>query len=88
MHRLTRLDHDASRTTIRLEGRLVAACLPSVSAVCGECLRGGRALTIDLAGVAFLDDAAAAALRALRDAGAKLVGASAFVRALLEEPRP
>lgn len=83
MHRLTRLDEDAHRTTLRLEGRLAEASLESLRHACGECLRAGRSLTIDVAGVVFLDDCVGAELRALRSGGAEIIGASAFVRAVL-----
>lgn len=83
MHRLTRVDEDAQRTTIRLEGRLAEASVSSLRSACAECAAAGRALTIDLTGVVFLDERAGEELRALRGRGAQLVGASAYLRAVL-----
>jgi hypothetical protein len=87
MHRITRLDLDATRTRLRIEGRLLTSCLPSIQQACSTCLSAGRALEIDLAGVEHMEEPVAAALRALRRRGVAVSGASAYIEALLAPPR-
>jgi anti-anti-sigma regulatory factor len=85
MLRITRIDESSQRTTLRLEGRITARELAEVRAACEACAREGRALSLDVSGVRFLDSAAASALRALGRSALRLEGASPFVRLLLEE---
>ena len=72
----------SARALLLLEGRLVG---PWVAELRGAAAAAGGppALDLDLAGVTFADDDGVAALRALRRDGARLMGASGFLIALL-----
>jgi hypothetical protein len=81
MFRITRSDADGT-PVLRLEGRLTSAEIPLLE----ESLAGARgAVTLDLAGVRWLDTGAAARLHALRAQGAALTACSPFVERLLED---
>jgi anti-anti-sigma regulatory factor len=69
--------------SIRLEGRLTRYEVGLLR----EALRASSngAETLDLADLAFVDEAGAAALADLRSRGLELRGGSSFVRQLLEE---
>ncbi len=85
MLRITRIDETQRRTTLRLEGRVTARELPELRAVCETCAAEARQLSLDLSGLRFVDSPAASALAALGREATTLVGASAFVKLLLEE---
>jgi len=68
--------------TIALEGRLVGPWVDELRRVVDE-ETAPRAVTVDLRGLSFGDGEGVALLRALRDAGVKLVGGSGFVGALI-----
>jgi hypothetical protein len=80
MLRITRQTPPHGRPTFVLEGRLVGPWVGELRRAVAE-LDGRKA--IDLAGVTFADAEGVAALRALRRAGAELVGASGFLLALI-----
>lgn len=83
--RITRIDAGDS-TTLQLEGRLTAEDLALLDESWRACMHEKRRVTIDLAGVRFVDEAGAAMLRALRHEPVTLQSCSPFVRALLEAP--
>jgi anti-anti-sigma regulatory factor len=87
MLKITRMDASGLATILRLEGRLTHADLGGLEATIADCHRDDRRVVVDLGGVAFLDASGAAALVAAESEGLELVGASAFVRELLEEVR-
>lgn len=81
MFRITRTE-DAGAPVLRLEGWLTSSAIPLLE----ESLAGARgAVTLDLAGVRWLDAEAAARLHALRAEGASLTACSPFVERLLED---
>lgn len=80
MLRITRQTPPHGRPTFVLEGRLVGPWVGEFRRAVAE-LDGRKVL--DLAGVTFADADGVAALRALRGAGAELVGASGFLAALI-----
>ncbi len=67
-------------TTIRVEGRLTAA---EVLDLREECRSAGAPLRLDLAGLLLADDEGINELRSLSAKGAKLHGASPYIRHLL-----
>lgn len=72
---------------IALEGRLVGPWVDELERVVDE-EPDPTGVTLDLRGLAFADGGGVGLLRALRDAGVKLVGWSGFVEALIgTEPR-
>jgi ABC-type transporter Mla MlaB component len=72
--------------TLRLEGRLTRYEVGLLR----ETLRAGPNGTraVDLADLAFVDEAGAAVLSDLRSRGLELRGGSAYVRQLLQEVKP
>ena len=71
--------------TVALEGRLVGPWVDELKRVVDE---EPGPVTVDLRGLTFADGGGVTLLRALRDAGVKLVGGSGFVGALIgTEPR-
>ena len=80
MLRITDLD---DRHTLQLEGRLTRYEVGLLR----ETLRRGPngVQVLDLAGLAFVDEAGAAALAELQERGLELAGGSPYVEALLKE---
>lgn len=85
MLRITRKDDSAGTSTLLLEGRLTVRGLAELDAAIGECRHDRRRIVLDLAGLGFLDDSGAAALVTAEKEEVELVGASPFVRELLQE---
>jgi ABC-type transporter Mla MlaB component len=81
--RITQLDDPAA--TLRVEGTLNRGSIETLALACRAPLARGRAVRVDLSGVAFVDPAAVSVLRALVREGIRLVGCSALVRHLLRE---
>ena len=69
-------------TTIRIEGQLTSSSVPDVRAACGSAT---PQLRLDLSGLRSADSDGIRALNALREAGAKLHGASPYINRLLLE---
>ena len=74
-----------STTTLRLEGRLSSDSINSLIAACDLHTATSASLTLDLAGVTYIDDRGVAAVRALRQRQVRVRGCSPFVRELLKE---
>ncbi len=74
---------DEKTTTIRVEGRLTAEALPDLQS---EFQLAGAPVLLDLSGLISADAEGIRELRALSAKGAKLCGASAFIRQLLDAP--
>ncbi len=71
---------DAKTTTIRIEGWLGAL---ETDELLGECRTADQPLRLSLEGLVSMDDVGIRALRALQAHGAELIGASPYVRQLL-----
>lgn len=85
MLRITRMDGTRKATVLRLEGRLTQADLVELETTIAACRQEARRVLVDLAGLGFLDKSSAAALVAAQSRDVELVGASPFVKELLEE---
>ena len=82
MLRISKRPPSALGELIALEGRLVGPWVDELKRIVdGDTDR--RGVTIDLRGLAFADGDGVDLLRALRDAGVRLVGWSGFVEALV-----
>lgn len=77
--------NERGRMVLRLEGRLSDSWVDELARVAD--LSGGDAaqLTFDLDGLSFVDARGMALLRGAAGRGARLVGGSIFVRALIEQ---
>jgi hypothetical protein len=80
MLRITKQNPPQGRPVLVLEGRLVGPWVAELRQTLSQ-VEGPS--TLDLAGVTFADADGVAALRALRGAGAELVGVSGFLAALI-----
>lgn len=74
-------------TTLRLEGRLTVKTLGVLRSALAASSGRAAPVCLDLSGLSWLDDAAAAELRSLRGR-LVLVGAPPLIVHLLEEGRP
>lgn len=88
MLRITESIGDAGMVRLQVEGRLAGRSVRELEAVHAAARGRGEPPAIDLAGVPYADAEGAALLIHLRDQGAVLLGASAFILELLEAPRP
>jgi anti-anti-sigma regulatory factor len=73
---------DGRERVIRLSGRLEAAGLHHLLAVC---VPRAADLTLDLSELRSVDDAGCRSLQALREAGAEIIGEAMFIRARLND---
>ena len=85
MLRITRNDVPASFTTLGLEGRLVDPWATLLERECAHLLDDGRAVAIDLSGVALVDRRGVEALGRLHRAGVALRGCSDLLASILAE---
>jgi ABC-type transporter Mla MlaB component len=82
--RITREKGSGSRALLRLEGRLVAECAALLKRECFGVLRSRGAVSLDLAGVNFVDRAGVEALARLSRAGVEIRCRSGPVASVLE----
>jgi len=85
--RITQVDaQDADATTLRVEGSLYLADAELLERVCRDIQREtGRAVTLDLADLSFLDsDSASVLSRMRRELGVTLEGLHLFVQKVIE----
>ena len=80
MLRISKSELPDGAHTLVVEGRLMGPWVAELHRALAET---GAPAAMDLAGLAFADADGVAALRALGRAGTKLVGASAFLAALI-----
>jgi hypothetical protein len=71
--RITRRNPLPERATLRLEGRLVAEWAALLERECAALLRAGRAVTVDMTGVLFVDRAGIEALARLSRNGVEIL---------------
>jgi hypothetical protein len=69
---------------VAVEGKVIGPWVEELRGTCERCLHGNAPVTIDLATVAFVSHEGAELLRRLRQRGALLVNASAFVTEQLD----
>lgn len=74
----------AAGSVLRLEGRIAGPWIVELEHHCARLLDGGRALTLDLSGVSYVEARGVALLRALARRRVALTGTSAFVAVQLE----
>jgi anti-anti-sigma regulatory factor len=73
---------------LKLEGRLAAAWVDEFTRTFDAVMREHGKVTLDLEGLSFADAAGVAFLRGAVERGARLVGVSEFIGALIDEVRP
>ena len=82
--RLTREEGSRSQALLRLEGRVVAGWAALLERECSRLLRSGSAVSLDLAGVNFVDRAGVEVLERLSRAGVEIRCRSGPVAGVLE----
>lgn len=68
---------------VRVEGRIVGDWVEETRRECSRLFADGRAITLDLRDVSFVDEAGAELLRELAGGGARLTRCSPFLRELI-----
>jgi anti-anti-sigma regulatory factor len=84
MLRITRDEGSRPRATLRLEGSVVAEWAALLERECSDLLRSWGAVSLDLAGVRFVDRAGVEALERLSCAGVEIRCRSGPVASVLE----
>ena len=84
MIKLTKRQLNPCEIVVQVDGGLTAEALTEFRGMLGP-EGAGRRITLDLAGVTSLDAEGRAFLIELRNAGCRLLGASLYIKKLLEE---
>ena len=79
MLRITPTESGNHEIILRLEGRVAGPWVTELWKACEKVLGEGQALSLDLAGVSFLDSAGVTLLRKFRTNGVELAECSPFV---------
>ncbi|HEV8121206.1 MAG TPA: hypothetical protein VGQ67_09450 [Candidatus Polarisedimenticolia bacterium] len=82
--RITRREPSPERATLRVEGRLVAEWAALLERECSVLHRAGRALTVDVTRVGFVDRAGVEALARLSREGVEIRCRPGLVASVLE----
>ena len=82
--RITREKGSRARTTLKLEGSVIAEWAALLERECSDLLRSRDAVSLDLAGVRFVDRAGVEALERLSRAGVEIRCRSGPVASVLE----
>ena len=72
-----------SRVELKIEGKLGSQWVQELARVADEALAGEAAVTLDLAGLSYVDESGVRLLQLLGARGVELVGASTFVHSLI-----
>ena len=83
MLRITRVEKTATTLHLRLEGRIVGDWVLLLEEELLRSDASSQRVVLDLTGVAFANEAALAVLRRALSAGARLLGCSPLISALL-----
>lgn len=83
--KISSLESSGSGKTFRLEGHLGGPSVSELHRSCGQVLLQGRQLTLDLAGVSFIDRDGISLLKELKILDVKLRNCSPFVALRLQE---
>lgn len=86
MLRITRVIEGPSRTTLRVEGRIVAEWVAVLERECWLALEDNRPVRLDLSAVTFIDSRGVAILRHLGANELDIVECPEFIRELLRTP--
>jgi anti-anti-sigma regulatory factor len=81
--KITQGARNGDKMMLKFEGEILLPWVSTVRDACGSQARGTRQLSLDLAGVTYVDDAGAQLLRDLLRDGIELAACSSFLTALL-----
>jgi anti-anti-sigma regulatory factor len=86
MLRITKIFEDNETVTLRLDGRLDQASMAELEENVREHRNGNsRSITLDFAGLLFVDDAGVELLRRVKDRRTRIINCSLFVKALISD---
>jgi anti-anti-sigma regulatory factor len=85
MLRIRRDDVDAQRTTLNVQGYVVAEWADLLEHECAELIRSGLNVALDLSGVVFIGRSGFAALSRLSRSGVRVIACSPLIGYMLEE---
>ena len=85
MLRISTISDSENHTRLRVEGRLMGPWVEELRGMCQQALCEGKAVTLDLGRLWFVDSAGAALLRELAAGQVVHENCSMFVRYLLKE---
>jgi ABC-type transporter Mla MlaB component len=89
MLRITENETEGGRgLTYQLEGRLVGPWVQETQLLCEAALRSRESVTLDLAGVSFIDREGIALLRNLQSRNVHISNCSGFIAELLQGVAP
>ncbi len=83
MLRITETHRDARSMILKLEGQIVSEWNDELERQCGMMLNQGRAVSLDLSAVSYVDRRGVGVLISLRDRGVGIVNATALLWQLL-----
>jgi len=84
MLKISQIGSAKGSVTLRLEGRIVGPWVGEARAACEKFLEEGRAMKLNLAEVAYVDQDGVKFLKEFSSRGVKLVGGSLFVEEQLK----
>ena len=88
MVRITVTDSTPDALTLLLEGQLIGETVDEFELSCEQTLASGQRLTLDLAGVSFVDRKGVALFHRLATRNVSIVNCSGFVAELLKVRNP
>ena len=83
LFRITRVVEGPGRTTLRVEGRIVAEWVSVLERECWLALEDNGPVRLDLSAVVFADGLGVAALRRFRGNGLEIINCPQFIEELL-----
>jgi ABC-type transporter Mla MlaB component len=86
MLRISQSESEDHIVALRLEGQLIGPWIEELGNACERVLIQGKQLTLDLAGLSFVDCEGIALLRALAERRVAFANCSRFVAELLKDP--
>ena len=82
------MDSTESAVTLLLEGKVIGDAVDEVNASCDQALAEGRRLTLDLAGISFIDRKGVALFHRLAARQVSMVNRSGFIAEQLKVRDP
>jgi ABC-type transporter Mla MlaB component len=85
--KVTTTKDEGERTVLKLEGRLADSWVDELARVAAAAANGGGQVSFDLENLSFVDVRGLALLRSAAERGARLIGGSPFIAALIGQER-
>ncbi len=85
MLRITKISHQASRVTLKLEGQIASDWVEELQSVCLRVLEHERTVALDFAGVTFIDSGGITMLNRIATGNLDIINCPALIRDLLDQ---